>query len=38
MGNESIPVPVLVFVLAVFLSGLLFVGSFALLVLILGTP
>ncbi len=38
MGNGSIPIPVLVFVLAILLSGMLFVGSFALVVLILGTP
>lgn len=36
MGNESIPIPIVAFILAICLAGLLFVGALVLTVLVLG--
>lgn len=37
MENESMPVPILVFVLAVFLSAMIFVGVMAITIMYLST-
>jgi len=38
MGNESLPIPLVIFVLMVLITSILFVGAMALVVLVIGGP
>jgi hypothetical protein len=38
MGNESLPIPLVIFVLMVLITSIVFVGAIALTVLLIGGP
>ena len=38
MGNESLPIPLVIFVLAVLITSIVFAGAIAIVVLVIGGP
>jgi hypothetical protein len=38
MGNESLPIPLVIFVLMVLITSILFAGAMAIVVLVIGGP
>jgi len=38
MGNESLPIPLVIFVLMVLVTSIVFAGAMAIVVLLIGAP